>query len=73
GLAFLDDNTGQTYTSSTLNSGNNPDPLNIFFSNGGQIVFIPEPSTAALLMIGVGALAGWRRRRPASRHGRPRQ
>ncbi|MBI5396453.1 MAG: PEP-CTERM sorting domain-containing protein, partial [Verrucomicrobia bacterium] len=67
GLAFLDDNTGQTYTSSTLNSGNNPDPLNIFFSNGGQIVFIPEPSTGALVGIGLLGLVARRRRRAKRR------
>ncbi|MBI5396368.1 MAG: PEP-CTERM sorting domain-containing protein, partial [Verrucomicrobia bacterium] len=63
GLKFIDENTGTTYTVGTFNSGNNPDPTHIFFGAGGQIVIIPEPSTGALLALGVSALAGWRRRK----------
>ncbi|MFZ2639399.1 MAG: autotransporter-associated beta strand repeat-containing protein [Verrucomicrobiia bacterium] len=36
---------------------------NVFLDNGGQIVFVPEPSTGALMGLGLAALAGWRRRR----------
>jgi autotransporter-associated beta strand protein/T5SS/PEP-CTERM-associated repeat protein len=37
--------------------------VNVFLSNGGQIVFVPEPSTGALIGLGLAALAGARRRR----------
>jgi hypothetical protein len=37
--------------------------VNVFLESGGQIVFVPEPSTGALLGLGLAALAGWRRRR----------
>ena len=36
---------------------------NVFLSDGGQIVFVPEPSTGVLLGLGLATLAGWRRRR----------
>jgi hypothetical protein len=63
GLQFVDDNISTTYTSGVINAGNNADLVNVFFENGGQIVFIPEPSTAALMLLGAGALAGGRRRK----------
>jgi len=36
---------------------------NVFLDGGGQIVFVPEPSTGMLMGLGLAALAGWRRRR----------
>ncbi|MCX6899789.1 MAG: autotransporter-associated beta strand repeat-containing protein [Verrucomicrobia bacterium] len=36
---------------------------NVFLDSGGQIVFVPEPSTGVLMGLGMAALAGWRRRR----------
>ena len=35
---------------------------NVFLSDGGQIVFVPEPSTGVLMALGLAALAGSRRR-----------
>ncbi|MBI5819888.1 MAG: PEP-CTERM sorting domain-containing protein, partial [Verrucomicrobia bacterium] len=40
---------------------------NVFLDNGGQIVFVPEPSTGVLMGLGLAALAGWRRRRKHER------
>jgi len=37
--------------------------VNVFLDNGGQIVFIPEPSTGALMGLGLMALNALRRRR----------
>ncbi len=37
--------------------------MNVYLTNGGQIVFVPEPSSAALLLAGVGFAWNFRRRR----------
>jgi hypothetical protein len=45
----------------------NENLVNLFLDNGGQIVFVPEPSTGLLVGLGLAGLAGWRRRRTAAR------
>ncbi|MBI5683509.1 MAG: autotransporter-associated beta strand repeat-containing protein [Verrucomicrobia bacterium] len=37
--------------------------FNLFLDNGGQIVFVPEPSTGVLMALGLASLAGGRRRK----------
>ncbi|MFA7005073.1 MAG: PEP-CTERM sorting domain-containing protein, partial [Verrucomicrobiia bacterium] len=57
---------GQGYT---INQ-DNKDSLglaNVFLDSGGQIVFVPEPSTSALVGLGPAALAIWQRRRNSLR------
>ncbi|MCX6898519.1 MAG: PEP-CTERM sorting domain-containing protein [Verrucomicrobia bacterium] len=41
--------------------------VNVFLVNGGQIVFVPEPSSAALLLMGAGLAWSLRRRRARQR------
>ncbi|MBI5818327.1 MAG: autotransporter-associated beta strand repeat-containing protein [Verrucomicrobia bacterium] len=36
---------------------------NVFLDNGGQIVFVPEPTTGLLTGLGLATLVAWRRRR----------
>jgi hypothetical protein len=52
----------------SINAGNQNllGVVNVFFENGGQIVFIPEPSTAVLLGLGLAAMAGSRRRKKSA-------
>ncbi|MBI5683878.1 MAG: autotransporter-associated beta strand repeat-containing protein, partial [Verrucomicrobia bacterium] len=40
---------------------------NVFLDAGGQIVFVPEPSTSVLIGLGLAALAGGRRRKTRGR------
>jgi hypothetical protein len=50
-----------TLSTRTWINQNNDNRIMNWDANGGQIVFIPEPSTYALMLTGLGALAGWRR------------
>jgi hypothetical protein len=65
GQMFMEDNSGQTITSGIINEFNigTFGLLNVFLSDGGQIVLVPEPSTAVLMGAGLLALIGGRRRR----------
>jgi fibronectin-binding autotransporter adhesin len=67
GMQFIDDDgTGaKTFTSGTIDQSNAASLglVNVFIDNGGQIVFVPEPSTYALLLAGAAAMGWWRRRR----------
>ena len=70
GTAFLDDDStgAKAFMSGVINQGNAASLglVNVFIDNGGQIVFVPEPSTYALLGLGLVALAIQRRRRSRS-------
>ena len=73
GLEFVyeDSNGTKTFTSGVINQNNEASLglLNVSMDNGGQIVFIPEPSTYLLLALGFGGLALRRRRsKDARRH-----
>ena len=65
GLNFIyeDSNGVKTFSSGVINQANAASLglLNATFDNGGEIVFVPEPSTYALMGLGLAGLAGWRR------------
>jgi len=71
GVNFVDEATGQTFNSGVINEGNVHNFLgfdlstHVFLDSGGQIVFVPEPSSAALLLMGAGF--AWSRRRRRAR------
>ncbi|MCX6910014.1 MAG: PEP-CTERM sorting domain-containing protein [Verrucomicrobia bacterium] len=68
GMSFVDDASGQTFTGDTINEGNVNNyhgydlSGHIFLDSGGRIVFVPEPSAAALLLAGAGVAWRFRRR-----------
>ena len=65
GLNFIyeDSNGVKTFSSGVINQANAASLglVNVFIDNGGEIVFVPEPSTYALMGLGLAGLAGWRR------------
>ena len=67
GSIFMEDNSGRIVTGGEINEKNIKDYglVNVFLDNGGQIVFVPEPGTAALLLGGLAGLIGRRRTRRA--------
>ncbi len=72
GLEFIyEDGSGtKTFNNVIINQVNSATLglVNVSIDNGGQIVFVPEPSTYALMGLGLAALAGWRRwRKPGRR------
>ncbi|MFA7004078.1 MAG: PEP-CTERM sorting domain-containing protein, partial [Verrucomicrobiia bacterium] len=73
GMSFVDDNVGQTFVGDTINESNVHSyhgfdlSTHIFLDSGGQIVFVPEPSSGALLLMGAGFAWSLRRRRARQR------
>ena len=70
GTSFIDDVVGQTFAGDSITAANVHNYLgfdlstHVFLDSGGQIVFVPEPSGAALLLTGMAGASWMRRRRP---------
>jgi len=64
GNGFIDEWAGKTWAMGIFTAGSHPDGMDKYvFFDGGAIVLIPEPGTAALVLSGAGGLWVMRRRR----------
>jgi hypothetical protein len=57
---------GTTWAGTVPNFNGSQEYLGTFDITGGGVVFVPEPSTYTLLLLGGAGLAGWRRHRSRS-------
>ena len=67
---IYEDGSGtKTFNTGVINEGNAAalGLVNVSIDNGGQIVFVPEPSTYVLMSLGLAGLVGWRRWRTTAR------